>query len=220
MAAHPPGRTMGTYRTLYTTLACVRCGASFTADVQFKTGRDREMPKYQVGDVAADVAPGVYEGIAGAYCAPCMSRWIADERRAHFEILSDDIAAGSIVARRAAWRSGALDGHPERGLVATVRDAAPIGAAAVRALADVPEHTGWPSITAWLHTAGVALWLGEVRLYPSEDPAAADATAWWLRRWDDVAARLRALGWPYGDVTDVDVAVRVDGDHRVRVAPG
>jgi hypothetical protein len=210
---------MGTFRILTTSLSCLRCGAAHSVGVQFKTGDDYAMPEYQVGDVAQDVAPGSYEGIADAYCTSCQSRWIADEKHVQFELLADDVAVGRVVARRATWRHGALDGRPELGLVVTVDDEAPMSYDAVLALAETPEGFGQPSFTARLYSAGVALWLGQVRLVPGDDSVLGESTRWWKSRYDAVATRLRALGWPNKGDEWIDVTVLVDADHRVRLAP-
>jgi hypothetical protein len=210
---------MDTFRILSTTLSCLRCGADRRVDVQFKTGDDGAMPEYQVGDVVADVDPDVYEGITDAYCAPCMSRWIVDEKRVWFELMSEEISAGHLVARRATYRHGALDGHPEIGLVETILDPTPMNASDVRSLAELPEGFGWPTITARLADAKVALWHGDMRLEP-HDPSFGDESArWWMHQGQEVSARLRRRGWPLGGDQWMDVAVLVDAEHRVRLAP-
>jgi hypothetical protein len=213
-----PGVSMGTYRTLTTTLPCRRCSAAYPASVQWKTGDDSAMPDYQAGDVAADVAPGVYEGVADTYCAACGRRWVDDEKRLHFELLAADVAAGRVTVRRATWRHGSLDGRPELGLVITLGDEAPLSAAAVRALVDEPEGFGWPSFTARLSTAQVAVWAGDVRLLPHDPSCLGPSMEWWKRRHDEVLERLCALGWPDGGEQWIDVGVRVDEGHRVELA--
>jgi len=206
---------MGTYRVLQTTLSCLRCGADYSADVQFKTGNDYSMPVYQVGDRVEDVSPAIYDGITDAYCAQCLSRWIDEENHVHFELLADQIAAGRLVARRATWRHGALDGRPELGLVVTIHDETPMTAEAVRALAEAPDQFTRPSIGARLHQGGVALWDGDLLVFPSSS----DAVHWWQRRHEQVASRLRAAGWPGDGSAFVEIVVLVDTDHRVRLAP-
>lgn len=209
---------MGTYRTLNTSLSCRRCGASYPAGVQFKTGDDGSMPEYRPGDVAADLAPGVYEGLAGAFCSACQARWIEDEKRAHFALLADDLEAGRVVARRASWRHGALDGHPELGLVVTALDPTPMHANDVRALGDAREGLGWPTFAARLSTANLTLWEGDVRVFPAGSSEGAAPSAWWERHAEAVNESLLALGWPGGQDPYVDVAVLVSGDHRVLLA--
>lgn len=209
---------MGTFRILSATLSCLRCGADRPVEVQFKTGDDGAMPEYQVGDVAADVEPDVYDGIADAYCAPCMSRWIVDEKQVWFGLLSEEIAAGHLVARRATYRHGALDGRPELGLVETILDQTPMNDDDVRALADRPEGFGWPTITARLHDVDVALWHGDMRLLPHDASFDEESARWWRDKHREVSARLRRLGWPGGSDQRIDVAVVVDANHRLRLA--
>ena len=211
---------MGTYRILNTTLRCRRCDASHRVAVQFKTGHDRAMPEYEDGDLIPDVEPGVYEGIVDAYCPPCMSRWVGDEKRLHFDLLADDVAAGRVVARRATWRNGELDGRPELGVVVTLEDEAPMTADAVRALAQVPERPHvWPGMLARLGTAHVALWRGDVRVFPEETSIESPSTDWWRLRCEQVAARLAAMGWLPDGSQWIDVPVIVDAERRVRLGP-
>jgi hypothetical protein len=209
---------MGLCRTLHTTLACQRCGVDHAVDVQFKTGDDRCASEYRPGGHAYDLAPEVFEGIADAYCATCSRLWVEEEKHAHFELLAADVEAHRIVARRATWRHGVFDGRPELGLVVTLLDAEPVSADAIRALAETPEGFGWPTFTARLHTASIAIWLGDVRLFPSDPSHDAASTEWWKRRREDVNAQLRGLGWPGGDNQWVEIGVRVDADHRVTLA--
>ena len=91
---------MGTFRTLRTTLRCSKCDASQDFDIQFKTADDAAMSEYGMEDLADDVAPGVYDGLADSFCAHCHRRWVEDEKRAHFGSLGDEVDAGLVTARK------------------------------------------------------------------------------------------------------------------------
>jgi hypothetical protein len=96
---------MGLYSTVFASFACESCGADFRTDVQFYTDDDGGLPQYEVGEVVAALKPAsTYEGIADAFCAPCMARWQADENEANFEALETAIGAGEIVARFATYQ--------------------------------------------------------------------------------------------------------------------
>jgi len=207
---------MGTYRTLHAGLACVRCGVVRRAEVQFKTGDDRAMPDYEIGDRADDVAPDLYEGVADAYCSSCMRDWIDDEKRAWCQVLAEDVAAGRVVARTAICRHGSLDGRPELGMVVTIDDRPALTAAEVLALADVREGFGWPSFTARLYGENIALWAADLRVHP-HDPQR-DSSQWWIDHSDEVARRLRGIGWANGESRWIEVPVVVDADRRLRLA--
>lgn len=207
---------VGTFRTLNASLQCKRCGLMHRAAIQFKTGDDYAMPEYEVGDVVDDVAPDEFDGIADAYCGSCRSHWVEDEKRVQFALLADDVAAGRITARKATWRHGALDGRPELGLVLTLLDSEPMTASDVLALAQRPEGFGWPSFPARLSEADVALWQGNARLHPHDDRH--DAAWWWIRRNNEVVARLTAIGWLEEPDPWIEVPVLIDQDHRIRLA--
>ncbi|APR80987.1 Hypothetical protein A7982_06334 [Minicystis rosea] len=176
------------------------------------------MPEYRPGDVAEDLAPGIYEGLADAFCSACAARWVEDEKRVHLACLADDIEAGRIVARRATWRHGALDGRPELGLVVTLLDPNPLHGGDVRALGDARERLGWPTFAARLSTANIALWEGNVRVFPQDMTGGTAPGRWWERHANAVNERLLALGWPGGQDEFVAVDVRVGDDHRVQLA--
>jgi hypothetical protein len=195
---------VGVFRTLRIQSACLHCKAAFASGVQFKTGDDWEMPEHAEGDVVHDVQPGVYEGLADAYCAYCFVRWVAAEGKAHFAAIANDVQSGLIVARRSE-RAGA-DGVTDL--------AAPMSAAEIRALPRARDRGGWPSIGARLHEEGLTLSAGGTRVFPPDFSSPSDT--WWSRQSAEVGRRLRDLGWPTGWCAFVDAVVEVDADHRIR----
>lgn len=197
---------VGTFRTLKTTLPCLKCDTSHRFDIQFKTGDDTAMPEYEIDDLAGDIAPGV------------QARWVDDEKHAHFDALADEVGAGVVTARRAVWRHGSVDGRPELGLVVTLDDEPPLTPGQIRALADVSESAGWPNFGARLIGARVTLWVGATRITPGQPQSEAAYTAWWHAHHASVTARLRAQGWPSGDEQFREVPLEVMSDHRFRLA--
>lgn len=75
---------MTNFRTLDTTLRCLRCGAQHDEQVQFEAG--------------AEAAPGHYEGVAEAFCPECESLWVEFEKRTHFEQLAREVELGTVLA--------------------------------------------------------------------------------------------------------------------------
>lgn len=76
---------MGLFTTVTAIFPCARCGRSYPADVQFKTGEEHER--------AEALLPGAYEGIAGAYCAACLAQGRVHEDLQCFEqlvVVSDE----------------------------------------------------------------------------------------------------------------------------------
>lgn len=69
---------MGLFTTVTAIFPCTRCGRSYLADVQFKTGADDSLRILSEHERAEELAPGAYEGIAGACCATCAVRWWGD----------------------------------------------------------------------------------------------------------------------------------------------
>lgn len=208
---------MGTFRTLTATLRCLKCDALGPFDIQFKTGDDVAMSVYGIEDLADDIAPGVYDGVADSFCSHCHGRWVEDEKRAHFDLLGDEVDAGVVTVRRATWQHGALVGHPERGLVVTLDDEPPLTSLQVRALADVDEGAGWPNFWARLSAARVTLWVGSTRITPWQPESDAAHAAWWGPHQAAVTTRLQAKGWPSGENQFREVALEVMPNQRFRL---
>jgi len=95
---------MGTYRTVVAPFPCEHCHATFASDVQFKTGDDRDMQRYEQGQsVAGDplLRPGsVFEAFADRYCPTCSGLLSRDSallvRAALFEL----VEANMLVLKR------------------------------------------------------------------------------------------------------------------------
>lgn len=208
---------MGTFRTLHATLRCLKCAASHCFGIQFKTGDDAEMSEYALDDLADDIAPGVYDGLTDAFCPDCHRRWVEDEKRAHFDCLADEVETGLVTARRATWRHGAMDGHPELGLVVTLDDEPPLTSQQIRLLANVPDTAGWPNFCARLINARVTLWVGSVRITPGQPQSQTAHDAWWRLHRTSVATRLRTLGWPSEDDQFREIVVEVMPNQRFRL---
>ncbi len=204
-------RGMGVFSAVRAQLACERCGASYPAEVQFKTDDDWAMPVYDVDQSVPGLQPGSsYEGIAAAFCPACEERWIADEKLAHFESLAEAVEAGELVARFATYEADVarLDLGPQL----TVLRAAPLTPAEVRGLAATPEGFGWPTFPARLSEARVTLFRDGV-------PLADSPGQWWPTHTRRVRARLSALGWrePADDQSrEIEVRIRSDGTIETR----
>lgn len=85
---------MGLFSTLEATLPCRKCNKAFLSEVQFKTGDDRNLPIYAVGDSVKLPADTEYEGLAKAYCPTCQAEWRSAEKSAHFQELANSVSAG------------------------------------------------------------------------------------------------------------------------------
>lgn len=208
---------MGTFRTLKATLQCLKCDAPHNFDIQFKTGDDSAMSEYGIEDLADDIAPGVYDGLADCFCTQCHRRWVDHEKRVHFDLLGDEVDAGLVTARRATWRHGALDGRPELGLVVTLDDEPPLTPRQIRALADVSDSAGWPNFGARLIEARVTLWVGSARITPGQPQSDAAHATWWRPHQAAVTTRLQEMGWPSGDDQFREVSLEVMPDQRFRL---
>jgi hypothetical protein len=200
---------MGVFRTVFCALKCQRCAAPFEAGVQFKTGNDYEMPRYDAGDVVADLAPGSYEGFAPAFCAGCEPRWIADAKRAHFEVLAASVEDGSVVARYGTRRL--VESEPWWAVDVTREQ--PLSGAEIRALSAEPESRGWPSFQGRL--GSIALWANGALVSPW---APGCDESWREQHRSAVRALLADRGWTHStDDQFTDVAVWVDSRQRIRV---
>lgn len=210
---------MGTYRRLYADLPCTRCGVPDRTEVQFKTGADHAMPQYELGDLAPDVAPGLYEAIADAHCSACTARWIEDEKRAWCDRLGDQLDDGRLVARHATWHFAAGPRGTERTLVVTAEDGASFTSATLRLLLEEPGGTRQQSFGARLHRARLGLWFEGHCVFPFDGPNPTPAASrWWYAQSDAVDRRLRGEGWPDGEDPTRVVQVRIGADHRVHLA--
>lgn len=91
---------MGTYRTLFAPVPCQRCSVPFEAEIQFKTGNDREMNKYWSGQTILgdpDVPPGsTFEGCCERYCPNCLKSWASDQSEAYLRAMTYFVARGFI----------------------------------------------------------------------------------------------------------------------------
>jgi hypothetical protein len=204
---------MGLYSTVFASFACESCGADFRTDVQFYTDDDGGLPQYEVGEVVAALKPAsTYEGIADAFCAPCMARWQADENEANFEALETAIGAGEIVARFATYqvaRARLADGP-----VLTILREAPLTPTEARDLANlfVPGSL-WGSFGARLVDARVVLFRDGARLQSSPEP-------WWTVHRARVGGHLAKKGWrPPAGARTRDLVVLVGSDGRIDVKP-
>ncbi len=229
---------MDLYSTVFASLACESCGADSRTDVQFYTDDDGAMPQYEVGQVVAALKPAsTYEGIAGAFCGPCMARWQADENEANFEALAIAIEAGEIVARFATYRvararfaDGPVRSRPPANLVAeasretagplqqgpvlTILREAPLTPTEARDLANlfVPGSL-WGSFGARLVDARVVLFRDGARLQSSPEP-------WWTVHHARVGGHLAKKGWrPPAGTRTRDLVVLVGSDGRIDVKP-
>lgn len=202
---------MGVYRTLNATQSCLKCKDLYACSIQFKTGDDGDMAEYGIECVAHDLAPGLYEGIADAFCPACEQVWAEDEKYAHFNCLAQEVAKNLVSVRRAAWQYGIVDGQPELGLILTFSEDSPLTAEQVLDLAKSTDDHTRPNFAAHLSNAGVTLWIGTIRITPDQPhPQSATAYETWMHSHDlSVESMLQTKGWVNGSDPFSEVIVEV-----------
>ncbi|MDC0668608.1 hypothetical protein [Nannocystis radixulma] len=79
-------------------LACQRCGRSYLARIQFKTGNDCDQytPGQRVDDLPTD---DFWEGIALRHCPPCHAEFRRERERAAADVLAAFVHDGRLALR-------------------------------------------------------------------------------------------------------------------------
>ncbi len=103
-----PLETMSLYRTLYAELPCSRCQQPFSAQVQFRTGRD-DLETYTQGDTIPLEDEGFravqppFDAVADRYCEACAAqrKWVESE--AFFQALADLVSEGRLQVETRHW---------------------------------------------------------------------------------------------------------------------
>jgi hypothetical protein len=209
---------MGLYSTVTTSLRCAKCAQKFSAEVQFKTGWEQDLPSFRENERAIDVPAGTYEGITGCYCAACMERWVRAEKIAHFSALAESVSEGALHVRRG---TVVRDAHhvpipDEQGdfKIELREESELLPAEITSAGEELDPRPGWPNFPARLSELDYVLFEGAIRLFPTRLPARSE---WWERHRARVTERLRAAGWPLGDDQWIELAVVVSADQVLRV---
>lgn len=187
---------MGLTRCIDMDLACQRCGRSYRARIQFKTGHDCDQcytPGQRVDDLPTDDS---WEGITVRHCPSCH----AEFRRER------ELAAAAVLA--AFVRDGRLALRPRRGGPLLDGDSL-IALGAARAEA-ASRDCGLSFPPRMLHELS----------WP--DPAGAWTTrvehVWSPTVHDAHDAEMRRRGWPDGgDPWREDLEIRLDDERRIHV---
>ncbi len=198
---------MGVYRTVIASFTCPRCGESFSADVQFKTGDDREMQTYAEGDVASDLAPDTHEGITDGWCRRCTLVLQSEVNALMFRFLRSAVEERRVRLWRARWNYN----YETRMLEVVRADAAELSVDEVDHAAAVPQTDPY-NLNYRQFFFDHEVWDGAARLNPSPDSP--QSTTWHDELHEAVERNLPSGG---SGSPDVDVDVVVDAERRVFV---
>lgn len=181
---------MGLFRTLWTPLACDKCGQVERADIQFKTGDDY-LEDYELNDVLDDLPPdSIFEGVAGHYCRSCDERFQQDMFDVQRELLADLVATGVVTVTR----SGALLSAQE------VLDCRYV------------RGPGEGGLGHWLRRFDLEVESGGQKMFPMIEPGLLDL----YERFDgETHLRMQKRGWLFGDEWLRRFEVFVGPDRRI-----
>jgi hypothetical protein len=191
---------MGLFRTVCATLDCTRCGASFRADVQFKTGDDWDQ-RYEDGEVVSDLEAAEHRGVTDSYCSAC------DDERAGVEVGAYRDALLELAS------SGAIRLSIESAEAASLFEPL-VAAARGRRVGELLIVPGGPPLPA-----GLEVFLDEKRVWPlapGDNPWTTYQEPFWIALRTRMAAHMMAAGFPEPDFGH-DVIVKIDEGRAIRV---
>ncbi len=200
---------MGVYRTVTATFTCPVCGASYSSDVQFKTGDDYGMETYADGETAADLAPAKHSGITDAYCRACLVNLASEKNALEFRRIATAVAQGRLRLWPAWWQYD----HSTASLHVTRTSADPTTPDEIRQAAEIPQTEAY-NLNVWRFFGEHEVWDGELRIMPWSDVTSGPRWNEEHRSFVDAYASSR---WSRGSGGFMDVDVIVGDDRRVRV---
>ena len=196
---------MSLFESVWTKLACERCGKVYDGVVRFRSYSGRADAEYELMEVAPrsdGLSVGeVWEGNADRYCDKCYFDWSIAQAIAAYEALAELIERGSVSARAKGSSS--------------VLPASAINAYAEEYVSELRQENG--IMVTMPYFEELDLTVGDK---PVTDDLFDSNSAWaeFLVLIDPLlSARMTQAGWVTEDRTSEDFEVSLDNDRRVIV---